>query len=65
MTDSEQLFDTNSFHKYDYGPLKIETIKSKAICLRRDILADYFHWIYKGLNDDDLYPSSKDKADQL
>ena len=62
ITDAEELFETDSFSKYHYGPLNNSVNKEKAICLRRDILADYFLWIYNGFKDDDLYSSSKDKS---
>ena len=42
ITDAEDLFETDSFSKYHYGHLNISVNKAKAICLRRDILADYF-----------------------
>ena len=61
ITDATDLFETDSFRKYHYGPLNNSVNKAKAICLRTDILADYFLWIYNGFKDDDLYPSSKDK----
>ena len=61
ITDAEELFETDYFSKYHYSPLNNSVNKEKVIPLRRDILDNYFLWIYNGFQDNDLYPSSKDK----
>ena len=62
ITDAEDLFETDSFRKYDYGHLNNLVNRSKAIHLKRYILANYFLWIYNGFKDNGLHPSSKDKS---